>query len=478
MISVYALIYIAAFAVPAVIGLAAMILYTHLLAPAEYGVYVVGTGIAGIISAVFLTWVRQAVLRYQAGSPELDLRPEAAIAYGVSAILVACLTPLAIFVIRPHVGIGLVAASIFFSLAFSAFEISQEFRRARLDPLRLTIVSVVRSVLSLAFGYGAIAFGGGGVALLLAVGASFVLANTGTFRRGARKPLRQFSPDHLRQFVRYGVPFSLGAVAITLHYTLDRLGVAYLLGASAAGYYGLASDMTRGIVSILASSVASAMFPIAFRSYAEAGDAATRERLREGVELLFALMTPVAVWIAVSAELISGTLLGAEFQASVAAILPVLAIGRMFGSVNQYYLQISFQLAEKPFLQVAHESSILVLNLALLFPLTIAFGLFGTAASVLIAEAIGIAIGIWLSRKAFWLPFNRWGMLRVCAATAIMAAATYAAKSLAGGHGLPALAAAVAGGGVAYVALAVMLDVAGVRSVIASHLQPSLAPAE
>ena len=37
------------------------------------------------------------------------------------------------------------------------------------------------------------------------------------------------------------------------------LGVAYLLGASAAGYYGLAAETTRQLMVILASSVASAV---------------------------------------------------------------------------------------------------------------------------------------------------------------------------------------------------------------------------
>jgi len=478
MINAYALIYLAAYAVPALVGVVAMVVYTHLLAPEQYGIFVIGASIAGVLSAVFLTWVRQAVLRYQASSPELDLRPEATIAFAASVVVIACVTPLAILIIRPNLSYGLIAASVLFSLTLSGFEVSQEFRRARLDPRRLTLIAVIRSLLSLIFGYCVIAFGGGGVALLVAVSMSFVLSNAWTFRGGGDKRLSEFSPHYLRQFVRYGVPFSLGATAITLHYTLDRLGVAYLLGNSAAGYYGLASDMTRQLVAMLASSVASAMFPIAFRSYAESGTAATRDRLCEGVELLFALLLPVTVWIAASADVVSATLLGRDFQASVAAILPLLVIGRMFGAINQYYLQISFQLAEKPFLQVAHETLILVLNLALLYPLTLAFGLPGTAAAVLAAEGIGIMIGVWLSRRAFPLPLNARALIRVVASTAVMVAAVYAAKAFAGDRGVPALICVVVAGGLGYAGTAVLLDVAGVRSMVAALLRPRLAPAE
>jgi O-antigen/teichoic acid export membrane protein len=478
MISPYALIYLVAYMVPALIGFFALILYTHLLSPAEYGIYVIGAGIAGIISAIFFTWVRQSVSRYQSSSPELDLRAEAVVAYGGTAIVIACLAPAAMLFTRPGVGFGVLVASVFLSLSLTAFELSQEFRRAQLNTLRFTTIALIRSALGLGLGYLAIKLGFGGLGLLVAVSVSFLIGNVLSFPSHPRKPRRRLSADYLKQFVRYGLPFSLGAIAFALHGALDRLGVAFLLGQSGAGYYGLAADITRQLVAILAASVASAMFPIAFRSLAQTGAVATRERLKEGAELLLALIAPVAVWLAISADLVAGTLLGAAFQASVGAILPVLAIARMLGAVNQYYLQISFQLAEKPLLQVAHDSLMLGVNIALLFPLTLAFGLLGTAAAVLIAEALGILIGIWLSRRAFPLPFNGPGMIRVLVSTAIMAAATYAVKALSGDHGLLALLSSGAGGGLAYAGAAMLFNVAGIRSTIGSLLRPLSVAAE
>jgi O-antigen/teichoic acid export membrane protein len=304
----------------------------------------------------------------------------------------------------------------------------------------------------------------------VAIAASFVIGSVLSRQVNSAEPLRLLAAGQLMQFARYGLPFSLGAFAFALHATLDRLGVAYLLGPSSAGYYGIAADFTRQLIALLASSIASAMFPIAFRSLAQTGAAATRERLAEGLELLLALIAPVAVWLAICANVVAGALLGSEFQASVAMLLPVLAVGRLCGGINQYYLQVSFQLAEKPLLQVTHDSLILALNLGLLFPLTLAFGLRGTAAAVLIAEALGILIGIWLSRSAFKLPVNVRGMTRVFASTAVMAVVTYAAKSASDGHGLLTLAIVTASGGLAYAGSALLFDVAGIRSSIASSL--------
>ena len=360
MINPYALIYLVAHVIPAMIGFVALILYTHLLSAAEYGIYVIGASIAGIVSAVFFAWVRLSVARYQAKSPELDLRLEAIVAYGGTVLVIACLTPVVLFIIRPNIGYGIVAGSLLLSLSFTAFEISQEFRRAQLNPLRYMTISVTRGILGLAFGYAAVEFGGGGL---------------GSARRDRSELPGRQSPELPGQGQEavsisfYQLPqevcplrisFPARCAAFALHGAIDRLSVAYLLGQSAAGSYGLAADLTRQIATVLASSAASAVFPIAFRNLAQAGVSVTRARLAEGAELLLALIVPVSVWIAISADVVAGSLLGSEFQTSVAALLPLLVLGRMCGAVNQYYLHVSFQLAEKPMLQVVHDSLILV----------------------------------------------------------------------------------------------------------------------
>ena len=145
---------------------------------------------------------------------------------------------------------------------------------------------------------------------------------------------------------------------------------------------------------ILASSVASATFPVVFRTLTTEGVAATRERLKENAELLLAVIAPVAVWLALAADQVAGTLVGVEFRASVSLLLPVLAAARLLGAVNQFYLQISFQLSERPLLPVIQETFILALSIALMFPLVAKYGLMGAAVATLITEAAGLLVGI------------------------------------------------------------------------------------
>src|ERR1700733_8289531 len=98
--------------VPAFIGFLAMILYTHLLSPAEYGIYVIGASIAGIISGIFFTGVRLSASRYQGPTPKLDLRAEAAICYAMTVGLISLVTPIVILIVHPDFGLGIVARSL------------------------------------------------------------------------------------------------------------------------------------------------------------------------------------------------------------------------------------------------------------------------------------------------------------------------------------------------------------------------------
>ena len=63
MLNRYVPIYLVAHLGPAAIGFIALTAYTRLLSPVEYGVYVVGMSIAGILAAVFFAWIRLSVSR-------------------------------------------------------------------------------------------------------------------------------------------------------------------------------------------------------------------------------------------------------------------------------------------------------------------------------------------------------------------------------------------------------------------------------
>jgi O-antigen/teichoic acid export membrane protein len=464
-------IYLVAHVVPAAVGFLALTIYTRLLSPSQYGVYVVGMSVAGILAGTCFTWIRLSVVRYQATAADVDLRGTALIAYGATVAAVACIIPLGFVLIGPAIDAWVLAASVAQAVTLGAFEIGQEFRRAKFRPYRFAALSITRSLLGLALGLVAIKMGYGGLGLVAAVALSFLVGALLNVLDDATR-VHFDAHGYLTKFVRYGLPLTLGGLSFALYSASDRLVVAYLLGDSAAGHFGVAADLARQFLVILASSVASATYPIVFRTLSSEGPAATRQRLAENAELFLGVLAPVAVWLALAAPQIAGTLVGVEFRESVALLLPILAAARLLGAINQFYLQISFQLSERPLLPVIQETFILVFNVSLMFAMVARFGLVGAAVAALITETAGLAVGILLTRRAFHLPFAARRLAAVLVAAVVMAAAiTFARVGIDGATDLVALIIVTASGGLAYAASVWLLDIAHLRTAMTALLR-------
>ena len=375
--------------------------------------------------------------RYQAMSSEVDFRGTAMVAFALTVVAMCAATPL-VFLFRSDVSVELVLASMFVAIMSNAVDVGQEFERAKLRPYRFAMISIVRSVSSVGFGLLGIWLGWGGMGLLAAFGLGSL---TGIILNlaGDRSKIARFSRSQFTQLARYGLPLTLAGLSVALYSTSDRLMVAWLLGKEAAGIFGVAADLPRQFMVMIAGSVAAATVPLVFRSLSEKNNDTTRERLTESLELLLVVVAPVAVWLALAADQVAGTLVGVDFRAGVSALLPILVLARFFGIANQFYVQISFQLAERPFMLAAQSFLTLVVSVALMFALVAGYGLYGAALATLATEAIGLVVALALMHRAHPVPFDLNRLAGVAVSAAAMAGAILAARSQVTGTGFVSL---------------------------------------
>ncbi|WFU79758.1 oligosaccharide flippase family protein [Bradyrhizobium sp. CIAT3101] len=455
-------IYLASYILSAAVGFFAVTAYTRLLTPAEYGVYVVGMSIAGILGAIFFAWIKLSVSRYQAMSAEVDFRATAMVGFALTVAAMCAATPL-VFLFRNDVGVELVLASMFVAIMSNAFDVGQEFERAKFRPFRFAAISMVRSLSSIGFGLLGIWLGWGGMGLLAAIGLGSL---TGVILNlvSDRARMASFSRSQFMQLARYGLPLTLAGLSVAVYSASDRLIVAYLLGKDSAGIFGVAADLPRQFMVMIATSVAAATVPMVFRSLSEKNNDTTRERLTESLELLLVVVAPVAVWLALAADQVAGTLVGVDFRAGVSALLPTLVLARFFGIANQFYVQLSFQLAERPFMLAAQSFLTLVVSVVLMFALVAGYGIYGAALATLATEAIGFVVAVVLMHRAHPVPFDVNRLAGVAASAAAMAGAILVARSQVNGAGIVALIIVSVAGGLAYVAAAWLLNVANVRT--------------
>ncbi|QCI63702.1 lipopolysaccharide biosynthesis protein [Phreatobacter stygius] len=460
--------YMIAHGTSAAFGFLSVVLFTRLLTPTEYGFYVVGMSIAGIVSALLFTWVRLSVLRFQSEGGGVDIRLTALAAYVISVAS----TPIAFVVTAYGVGVPIerAAAAIALALALGLFELGQEILRARQQSGAYMRATIFRAIMTIGLSLLLVHLGYGGLGLVAGVAGAYLITSLCFSRTVWRAPLKPFNREVFAEMLRFGVPMALSGGVFALHSALDRLLVAYLLGDHAAGIYGAAADLTRQIILFPALSVASAVVPMAIRSLAEDGPAAVDAHLTKSGELLLAVVMPAVVGLAIVAPHLAALILGPEFRATAASLIPILVFAWLFQTISQQFVQVSFHLAKKPKLMVAHGTAILIVNVLAMLLLVGRFGLAGAAFSLVLAEAAGVVVGYLLSRQAHPLPFAWRPIVKVVAAVVVMAVPTALIEWSDPEDSIIGLAASIATGIAIYGVVALAIDLAGVRSALVGRI--------
>ena len=455
--------YMAAHAVSACLGFAAIIVYTRLLSPAEYGLYTIGMSTAGILAAVFFAWIRNAVLRFESEGGSVDVRRTGLVCFALSALAL----PLALggIVLMLDLPAHQAVAAGCFAIAISFFELNQEILRARLRPMFYLIGGVLRASLALCFGTIAVFWTESGLALLFAVSLAYLCAVLALAFKTWEYPVARFNGQACREFAKFGAPFAISSLVFALSAALDRLLVVTLLGHEAAGHYGASADFVRQIILIPAISISAAAFPIAFRTFAQDGEEAAIKHLEKSAELFFATMIPAATGFAIVSDHIAAIVFGQEFRAEATELMPVIAFAAFLAAISQFYFHIGFHITKRTYLALIQETVMLIAGLALMVPLIRTFGLEGAAGARVATEAIGCLVCLIVVRRIFRLPLIPLRLMRIAPAVGFMAFVTLWMESL-----LPAgepltLVSTVLAGLASYAFAVYVLDICGARRI-------------
>ncbi len=453
-------LYMVANIAAAVFGFTSVFVLTRLVVPAEYGLFVVAVGIGNVCATGLFTWLRHAVLRFQSEA-DADVRLSALTGYGLTlfAYPVVLLVLLAGF----RLPFEKAAAAVLFASCIALFELGQEILRARQRVPAYVLGTVTRSALSFGFCLGAVLLGGGGLSLVVAMAAGYAVASLLQSPRIWAAPRVAPTRATILRLARYGMPITLSGVFVASTLVLDRFALFALAGTDAAGIYGATADFVRQCAILPAISASMAIAPLAVSALNRDDGAATSRHLADGLELLVAVMLPAVAGLAIAAPQVAGTILGPEYRVAATSLIPIFAFAIFAHTLSQQYVQLSFGLANKPHLYVWHTGANLLVNLILMVPMIWWFGLNGAAMSLLISETFGVALGLYMSRRAFALPIVPARIGRILAAVAIMAVATSIVQVLVDRTDLVGLGLLVGAGALTYIVAAICLDAVGAR---------------
>ncbi len=463
--------YMISSAITAVLGFLSAAVFTRLLAPGDYGVYVVGFSMANFISAMAFGWVRYSAMRFESEGEKADVRMTTLAAYVLSAMT----APIILLIVRSFsdVSWSRAALALALSLGLSLFELGQELLRSRLRVRAFLIGSALRSALAFGTCIAIAKLGGGGLGQLAGAALAYFIAAALSGREIWRGPRAPIDPQKLKLFFWLGLSVTAAGILITFQAAFDRLFIAWRFGDIEAGLYGASADVVRQIVLIPAGSVAAAAFPLTVRTFATGSAEDTRRQLERSGELLLAVLAPASIGLALTAPYLVSFLLGPNFRETARAVMPILAFAWLFQSISQSYIHLSFHLSMKQVLSMPHGLAALICNGLLLWPLTTHFGFVGAAWSLLISEIVGAAAGYALTFRSYPLPLLLTPIRRVGTACGWMTVAVIGLERLMPHYSAAAFVVLALVGAAIYVVVGLALDICDFRTSIARALDES-----
>jgi O-antigen/teichoic acid export membrane protein len=457
-------LYLAANGASAVLGFMGVYLYTRMLNPADFGIYIIGNTLAGIISALMFTWLRHSTVRFQSEGGSTDVRLCALTGY--AGIVVAMPAVLVAIALIGNIAWQTAAIAVFISASMGLFDLGQDILRARQLAGRAMLGVIARAAIALAAGLTAISLGAGGPGLLVALSCAYLAAACLLAPSTWRTPLAPLSRTTLLQMLRFGGPITVSGFIFALHTGLDRLMIGSILGTEAAGQYGASADFVRQCMIYPAISASAAIGPMAIQLLAEHKTEQLNAHLARSAELLLAVVLPAAIGIAVVSQDLSSFVLGPQFRDAGASLMPIFAMSWVAFVVAHHYVHLSFSLANRPTQYIVHAACTLAISATLMYPMISRFGLQGAAATLLIAECISALIGMYMTRANYTLPIPIRRLLRIICAVAIMTAVTLTVQQLMTSTGLVRLISVTSAGVASYFIAAVTLNILNCRPAV------------
>jgi O-antigen/teichoic acid export membrane protein len=454
-----------------IVGFAALMAFTRVLSPTDYGAYVLALGVSSIAYTLVFTWMESAMARFYPA--EKNANPDAPLLYG---------TIYRLFVLIALLFLGLLAAAaalwpthgenqhalklaivigLLSNAPRSLVKLAQEQRRSVGRVREAAGIDMLMTgggfVLALAFALlglkGASPLAGAGVMALLVM--PFVVREDwGRAFRG------QFSAKAAKAYSRYGYPISLSLIMTIALYTVDRFMIAHYLSEADAGAYHAGFSIASRVIDVLFVWFGAAGAPAMIHALESGGEGALREEARRQITLMALVLFPAVAGVIAMAGPLSSVLIGESLRGRALSITPLVTLGALLAGMNNGYFLLSFTLAKKTRLLVIAMAIPAVANIALNWLLIPRLGLVGAAGAYLASFALGVLAAWALGFKARRMPTPLLELGKIAGAAAVMAALLALIPPLGVALDLmlkPAL------GVLIYAALAYGLDLGGAR---------------
>lgn len=453
------------------IGLLALVAFTRVLSPTDYGRYAVVIAVVGLIAGVGFQWLRQCLIRFGTGvgqrSPVL-LGTLGALFLGLLALMVVVAALLVLVLERRILRIDLSAAEVACICCLVAaqawFELTADAVRAEFRPVRYSVATLTRAVLSLVLGVIAALLTREVFVVVFAMAVAYMVASFVTVPRWFTGLLRLdiVEWEDVRRLAAYGLPLA-GTLGMTFILdSADRLMLAAMRGYREAGVYSSAYNFSQYSIGTVLVGLGLGSLPLAVETFRRHNESGTARLLGNNLMFGIAIGLPAVVGLVILAPGLDRVLLGNYVAGRSDIVTMIVAVGIGLAAIRSYCVDVVFMLYQRTWLQAAVIGVAALLNVLLNLVFIPRWGAIGAASASLAAFLLAF-LGSWfLSRQYLKIPVSLKEVAKILVSCVAMSFALVAISPNAGHW--PRVVFGVTGGAAVYFLAAVALNVAGSRA--------------
>ncbi|MBE2909135.1 oligosaccharide flippase family protein, partial [Anoxybacillus flavithermus] len=234
------------------------------------------------------------------------------------------------------------------------------------------------------------------------------------------KQLWNFNYSLLKELLSYGLPLTSTLLLSFIMNQSDRLLISWMIGKSEVGVYSVAYDLTQQTIIMLMMVVNLAAYPLCIRALENGGIESAQRQVRESAVALLLIAFPATVGIIALSNSISSSVLGRDFSAGVADIMPIVATSVLIQGMKSYSFDLSFQLGKKTVLQIWPVLFGSIVNIILNLVLIPLYKSEGAVLATLVSYIIAIVLSWKLGKKLFPLVFPFKEFIKIFVSSMVM----------------------------------------------------------
>lgn len=459
--------YVAATTVPQLIAFPVLALYTWLVSPTEYGMYVAVMTAAVFAHALTFDWLWVAAYRLSngRGSPEFLAATLACFAgvVGISALIAAAIAIW--FGIAPT--IAFLGFAVFTATTWA--DLNQALLRAGLEVRLFAKLAIMRSLANQLVSLSLVLFGLGAVGLLIGAMVGPLVPALWI----ARSTWGKVNPSHLhktevRKILTFGLPLIPGYAAAQLTISVDRLVLALLRPSAGLGVYSAATGMTQRMMASMLEPLGFASFPLAVQAHEGGNQQGALWRLSTNFLGVLAIGVPAAVGLALVAPDLAATVFGPAYRQEAAMLLPIAGVTYLCYGMRVHFTEQILNLARRSDAYSKAVGLMAAMSIPTSLILVWNFGVMGAAWAMLISQAFGLSVSFLIGRRLFPLRLPLRDAALVASATVVMAAVVWAIPT---NGSVRSLLTRIGAGVAIYAIVTLALNVRGVRSLAWSFIR-------